>query len=327
MSSGTPTPHPLRRREPSSRREGPALTPRNLRSCAGAGRPHTALCRRRQTPSQGRAACRLCAAESLLGGDGRRSVERTEAGDEARFLVRGEKPIRLLDMTEASYLELQGGELDRGGMVRGRKTGDDLAKARLVIDDRPALGAALLGAAENIERRAAQPLEPRQHAERGQYPRPVLALPQMPAGRVALGDERRREVEFEGVRPLELLAYALQEISVGIEPRDLVFVLVGHQPEERVGGGVGERGVAGDRRGLGGADPLDPTRIARRVGGVLIAGQEIGAAGDRLIERRGQAVRLRRRAGRDGARGDEAAVDRRAAAPTERAVGTGPRRR
>src|SRR3546814_7174524 len=69
--------------------------------------------------------------------------------------------------------------------------------------------------------RAAQPLQPRQHAEGRQQPGAELALFQMAGLRVARGDQRRGEVEGEPVAALELLAEAASELGMAVEPRQL----------------------------------------------------------------------------------------------------------
>jgi hypothetical protein len=79
-------------------------------------------------------------------------------------------------------------QLNRGRVIGQREVGGDLAELGFVIGDRLALGAALFGVPENVERRAAQPLQPRQHAECAQHPWPVFALLEMPGRQIALGD-------------------------------------------------------------------------------------------------------------------------------------------
>src|SRR6185437_13829409 len=102
----------------------------------------------------------------------------------------------------------------------------------------------------------------------------------------------------------------LGERAVGIEARDLVFVLIGHHFE----------GVARDRerkaalaRGLGllgRGDFINQRPVAVSVGAVLVGGEEIGALGDDFGERLGF---LRRR--RFGEAGDRRRVSVSSAAP------------
>ena len=69
--------------------------------------------------------------------------------------------------------------------------------AGAVLADQRALGAALLGAAEHVQRRAAQALEPRQHAEAGQHGRArTCAFAARPC-RCVLAMQRRRQVVVE----------------------------------------------------------------------------------------------------------------------------------
>src|SRR3546814_7112139 len=111
-------------------------------------------------------------------------------------------------MAEAADLLGDRGQLDRQGMVVGRQLRQHLLDQRLVAGDELALCPPLGAVAEDVERRAAQPLQPRQHAEGRQQPGAELALFQMAGLRVARGDQRRGEVEGEPVAALELLAEA-----------------------------------------------------------------------------------------------------------------------
>ena len=56
---------------------------------------------------------------------------------------------------------------------------------------------------------------------------------------------------FEGRRDL------LLEVTVGVEPADLVLVFVGHEREQRAHRGLRERGRVRDRARLGLAHALD----------------------------------------------------------------------
>ena len=72
----------------------------------------------------------------------------------------------------------------------------------------------------------------------------------MPRLGVAVAEHRRCQVKIELVCSLETVGNAFQEIAFGIEPGDFVFVLVGHELEERPGSGLGELGPAGEARSL-----------------------------------------------------------------------------
>ena len=77
------------------------------------------------------------------------------------------------------------------------------SEQRLVVADQPALGAPLVGIAEEVERRAAQALQPRQHAEGLQHPRPEARLLRHARRRVARGRgaAARGGTRYAGCRP------------------------------------------------------------------------------------------------------------------------------
>ena len=54
-------------------------------------------------------------------------------------------------------------------------------------------------------------------------------------------------MKAQPVGALELVGNPLEEIALGVEPGDLVFVLVGHHLEQRAGGRLGQRRVAAKR--------------------------------------------------------------------------------
>ena len=89
---------------------------------------------------------------------------------------RGE--VALLDVAVAADLLRDAGDLDgqrRGWPASGARSSSSIDGA--VLADQRALGAALLGAAEDVERRAAQALEPAPaRLNAGQHPRPELLL-------------------------------------------------------------------------------------------------------------------------------------------------------
>src|SRR5574337_1401722 len=78
-------------------------------------------------------------------------------------------------------------------VVVGAKRGEQLLDAGAVLVNERALGAALFALAEDVERGAAQALEPRQQFEQRQRRRAEAALLQL-ALFVALGQQRRRQV-------------------------------------------------------------------------------------------------------------------------------------
>src|SRR3712207_9370243 len=76
----------------------------------------------------------------------------------------------------AADLLRNAGEPDGRGMVARIELRHDLLDPSLELADELALGAALVGVTEDIERRAAQRLELRQNAHGFQHPRPEAHL-------------------------------------------------------------------------------------------------------------------------------------------------------
>ena len=72
-----------------------------------------------------------------------------------------------------------------------------------------------------------------------------------------------------------LVLHLREECRLGVKPRDLVLVLVGHQLEQIARDRVGKPGLARRLRGLGGLHLIDQRPVARRVVGVLIGGEEL----------------------------------------------------
>src|SRR5262249_27577999 len=146
--------------------------------------------------------------------------------------------------------------------------------------DEAALGAALLRVAEHVERRAAQTPHAREDSEGAEYPGAIGALAQLPARRIARGEERRRQMKPQPEVALELLVQVGKKRAVGIEARPLVLVLVGHQLEEIVRGRLGETAFARRARFLRLLDGGDRPAISPRIPRALVIGQEGGAPRD-----------------------------------------------
>ena len=126
-------------------------------------------------------------------------------------------------------------------------------------------------------------------------------------------------MELQAHRPIELGGDLLLERAVGIEPRHLVFVLVGHQLEQIARDRFRKPAAAGSLLRLGQARPLDPGAIAKGINGILISREKFDPAAKHLLERLRQPARLvlflRRGLRR---RLDRGRIDDRAAAPAER---------
>src|SRR5215471_15905615 len=119
-------------------------------------------------------------------------------------------------MAEAADFEGQGGEFDCRRIIAGGKPAGYFLEHCLVLADQPPFGSPFLGAAEDVERCAAPPAELRKKPKGGEHPRPVGLFAQMPALGIALGEQRRSEMEMQLVGPLELVGDALQEMAFGI---------------------------------------------------------------------------------------------------------------
>src|SRR5450631_3252114 len=108
------------------------------------------------------------------------------------FLGLGGGDVPLLDVAESADLLRNCRKFYRDMMVVRRQMFDDLAQKLLVFCYEPAFCPALGGIAERIERRAAQNLEFRQHAERPEQPRPERHLLRLARDLVAPRQQRRR---------------------------------------------------------------------------------------------------------------------------------------
>ena len=84
---------------------------------------------------------------------------------------------------------------------------------------------------------------------------------------------------------VERVADLADERLVGVEPRHLVLVLVGHQLEQAARDRLGEPALVGRALGLCRLRAVDPGAVARRPGRVLVVGEEGDAARDHLVER------------------------------------------
>ena len=121
----------------------------------------------------------------------------------------GRLEVRFLDVAVAADVLGNRGERHGDAVVVRRQGRDDLLDQCEIIDDELALHAALGRVAEDVERACrAGPSVRARNAERRHHPRPELALLEMAGLRIALGDQRRRQVEFERVVAVELAADA-----------------------------------------------------------------------------------------------------------------------
>src|SRR3546814_8161464 len=87
-------------------------------------------------------------------------------------------------------------------------------------------------------------------------------------------------MEAELERSFEALLNGLAEARLGVQPRHLIFVLIGHQPEERSCDRPRELVAVWKDGRFRRARALHNVGIASRIGGVLIISQERDPAGD-----------------------------------------------
>ena len=142
-------------------------------------------------------------------------------------------------MTEAAHGLRECGDLRGEGEVVRRQAGEQGFHGRLVFGDQGAFHLAFLGPPEGIEGRAAQGLQGREQAEGGEHPGAEFAFLQVAGAGVLGAAQGRGQVDGQFFVALKRLAQGPAEFGRGIEPRDLVLVLVGQQLEERSGGGFG----------------------------------------------------------------------------------------
>src|SRR3546814_15292833 len=93
-------------------------------------------------------------------------------------------------------------------------------------------------------------------------------------------------MEAELERSFEALLNGLAEARLGVQPRHLIFVLIGHQPEERSCDRPRELVAVWKDGRFRRARALHNVGIASRIGGVLIISQERDTAGDLSVKRR-----------------------------------------
>src|SRR6185312_5958028 len=182
---------------------------------------------------------------SLFGGLEQHRAAGAQLLEQSRLVGLGGREMTLLDVSKAADFFRYGRQSDRDRMVLRRERPDDFVEHRLVIGNQLALGAALQGAAERIEWRAAQTLELREQAEHRQYPRPEVHLARQPGRLVAARKQRRRQMKLVAqIVAAEFGFDLLLEGAVGVEPRHLVLVLVGHELEQVTRHRVGQPAFA-----------------------------------------------------------------------------------
>ena len=142
--------------------------------------------------------------------------------------------LRLLDVAEAADLSRIGGERDAASRLAGGQILRDRVEHFLVVGEKLPLPAPL-GACSRTDR-ATVPRRTLSLARRRNAP--IIQAPNSASSDARCACRASREAAARDGTPAcpsrELLAKLLLERAVGVEPRDLVFVLDRHQLEQRV---------------------------------------------------------------------------------------------
>ncbi|SAI33726.1 Uncharacterised protein [Bordetella trematum] len=179
----------------------------------------------------------------------------------------------------------KGSDCSRSAEFVDRQMGQQGLDQVFVLADERTFHAALRRVAEGVGPGAAYALAARQPAQCAQGARAEGHFARHAAVRVLAGQQRRRHVKAQGEVAFELFGQLRGEAAVGVEARDFVLVLVGHQLVEAARHGQRKPGRGCAELALACRDPFDQAAVAHRVGGVLVGGEVL----DTLFEQRLQA--------------------------------------
>ena len=112
---------------------------------------------------------------------------------------------------------------------------------------------------------------------------------------IAAGEKRRRQMEFQPIRTFELALERIAESAVGVKPRHLVLIFVGHQLEQALRDRLGESAAPFGARRFRFRNFGDERTIALRISVILIADKKRCAMLDKRGERFGRRRRLHHR--------------------------------
>src|SRR5689334_5402836 len=149
-----------------------------------------------------------------------------EAREELFLLLARGGEVARLHMAVAADLLRNRGDLDCEAVVVRREAREQPLDVALVLGDQRALGAPLRGVAERVECSATQATKGFKDPENREHPRPETNLARLARRGIAARQQRRREVEDELVVTLEHRADLALERAFGVQPRNLVLVLV-----------------------------------------------------------------------------------------------------
>src|SRR5690606_19763926 len=109
----------------------------------------------------------------------------------------------------------------------------DLFDQSFVPSNQALLHAPLCGIAEDIKRGSSQALHPRKNMKRRADPAPEFALARTASCILSRRQKRRRKVVADAEIAFELLFQVVVKTGLRMQARDFIFILVGHQLEER----------------------------------------------------------------------------------------------
>src|SRR5258706_6924959 len=207
-----------------------------------------------------------------------------KAGEKIVLLLARQGEVARLHMAKAADLLGDRRDLDRYRVIGRRELCEQAIDVRFVFRDQRALGAPLRGVTKHVEWRTAQTAQAFQHMEHRQHPGAEAHLARLAGGWILARNKRWREMEHELVIALEHAGDLLLERAVGVQPRDLVFVLVGEQLGVVARDRFAQLGRA-RRFALALAHALNQLAIALGIGRVLVRGEELDATLDQLVQR------------------------------------------
>ena len=155
-----------------------------------------------------------------------------ELAEQSRFFRLSAVHITFFHMAEATDLvgKRRKGRCNR--FIGRRECTAQFHKQALIIGQQLALHFAFVCASEDIEHGPAEAAQSGKRAESVHHPRAEGRLCRQPGLRIAVTQQRRREVEFQLQIALERAGELLLEGPIGIKTPDLILIFDGHELEE-----------------------------------------------------------------------------------------------
>ena len=188
------------------------------------------------------------------------------------------------DRAEAADRAREGEQRLRRSRVAGIERTRHLIDDPLVLVAQPALALPLLRASEHIESAAAQALHAGKQAEERHHPGAEAALGRTPSPLVGARQQRRGEMELQLLEALEGLRKLPLEAVAGEEPGDLVFILDRHQAKQLACHRLADLLAGRAKTACRLRQARDALAVARRIGRVLVVGEEGSTARDHLLD-------------------------------------------